>query len=146
MAGHEHLPIFVYGTLMTGERNHFQALAAHIVRYEPATILGTLYYYRTEDYPALSEGTHRVTGQLLHVKNLPEVLDTMNRIEDYRGPGDPDNMYDFSICTAHTATGHDVRAYVYRINPRLLQTHAAEFSVIDSGDWVQFRRGRGHSE
>mgnify|MGYP004527628789 FL=1 len=64
------LPIFVYGTLMLGERNYIDILHENLEHHEAASVKGELYYYRKEDYPALADGIHTVKGQLFYVKNL----------------------------------------------------------------------------
>ena len=136
------LPFFIYGTLMPGERNHFPLLHESIIRCEEASILGTLYYYRTEDCPALTEGKTPISGQLLMLRaeNFPEILSRMNKIEGYIAPGDPKNVYNLETADVQPAKGETVRAYVYRINPVLLREHPEAFSVMAEHSWRAFRK------
>ena len=76
------LPIFVYGTLMVGERNYIGILHDNLVKHEAASVKGELYYYRKEDYPALADGTHTVKGQLFYVKHLDKVFHHLMRLKD----------------------------------------------------------------
>ena len=68
------LPIFVYGTLMVGERNYIDVLHKNLTHYEDAKVKGKLYYYKKEDYPALIKGENWIEGQLFYVNQLHDVL------------------------------------------------------------------------
>lgn len=134
------LPIFVYGTLMVGERNYIDILHENLVKHEKASVTGELYYYRKEDYPALADGIHAVNGQLFYVKNLDEVLKSLDVIEGYIAPNDPENMYDRKILDVKTARGEMKQAYAYVINPRLLEKEPDEFSLMDARCWKTFNQ------
>lgn len=68
LANQHQLPLFVYGTLMIGERNYIDILHQNVSRYESATVKGDLYYYRKEDYPALVKGPMRYRGNYFMFK------------------------------------------------------------------------------
>lgn len=115
--------VFVYGTLLTGERNAHWAKGA--LR-EPATALGTLYdpHY---GFPAFSPlGTTIVHGEMLTVDD--EGLASMDTLE-----GCP-RLYRRERIEISIASGHAI-AYVYIMN-RLPKNATA----IASGDWVAYRK------
>ncbi len=133
------LPIFVYGTLMVGERNYIDILHENLIEHEEASVKGELYYYRKEDYPALADGTHTVKGQLFYVKNISEVLKPVDIIEGFIAPNHPENMYDRKIIDVKTASGEMKKAYAYVINPRLLRHEPDEFILMDIPCWRTFK-------
>ena len=134
------LPIFVYGTLMVGERNYIGILHDNLVKHEKASVKGELYYYRKEDYPALADGTHTVTGQLFYVKQLEQVFKPLDEIEGYLAPNHPENMYDRKILDVKTASGEIKKAYAYVINPRLLKQEGKEFTLMTPRCWKTFNQ------
>ncbi|MGG1552108.1 gamma-glutamylcyclotransferase family protein [Paenibacillus ferrarius] len=84
--------VFVYGTLLTGENNHFVA-KPYVQHVQPGAVHGRL--YDVGDYPALQlaeEGI--VEGEWLEVTE--EGLQAMDELEWYFGPGHPDNEYERS--------------------------------------------------
>lgn len=137
------LPIFVYGTLMVGERNYIDVLHDNLTHYENAKVKGTLYYYQKEDYPALTEGNHWIEGQIFYVNCLEEVLKPLDEIEGYLGENHPDNMYNRKIMTAVTGDGKQLQAYAYQINPRLFQKEHQEFTLMKENSWKKFNQLKG---
>ena len=123
------LPIFVYGTLMLGERNYIDILHENLEHHEAASVKGELYYY----------GIHTVQGQLFYVKNLDKVLQPLDVIEGYIAPNHPENMYDRKILDVKTASGEIKKAYAYVINPRLIELEPNEFSLMETRCWKTFK-------
>ena len=139
LANQHQLPLFVYGTLMIGERNYIDILHQNVSRYESATVKGDLYYYRKEDYPALVKGAHEVQRQLFYVQNLETVLPSLDVIEGYYAEDDPRNMYDRKIVSVTTKSGEQKLAYTYMINPRLVKKQQKEFTLMNPKCWKTFR-------
>ncbi|MGP3788603.1 gamma-glutamylcyclotransferase family protein [Paenibacillus sp. 1A_MP2] len=77
--------VFVYGTLMRGERNH-RVVKGHMLSTEPGTLTGILYNI-SEHYPALilDEQGFDVEGEWMTVHE--SALKEMDRLEGYNGPG-----------------------------------------------------------
>lgn len=139
MEHNQELPIFVYGTLMVGERNYIKALHENLECYEEASMKGELYYYHKEDYPALVEGVHWVKGQLFSVKNLACVLPLLDQIEGYYAPNHTQNLYDRKVVVVQiVSNGERKMAYAYMINPRLIEANPEAFSLIKSHCWKTF--------
>ncbi len=85
--------IFVYGTLMKGFYNYERALAGQEVSRVPARIRGRVWHMTNRGYPAVKEGDGWVYGELVELKDFAAVIDTMDNIEGYYGPGDSRNEY-----------------------------------------------------
>ena len=111
--------VFVYGTLLTGERNARWAMNA---RRHPAWTHGTI-YDTGWGYPAfVKEGETKIVGELLTVDD--EGFASMDRLEGYP------RLYRREEIEAFTAEGGCVRAWVYIMNS--LPNGA---KVIEGGDW-----------
>ena len=121
--GREH-KVFVYGTLLTGERN---ACCAGNARRQKAWTLGTLHDtgYR---FPAFVKGGRtRVLGEVLTVDD--EGFVALDRLEGYP------RLYRRERIEANLVGGGSVLAWVYVMNG--LREDAP---VIASGDWIAYRK------
>ena len=117
--------VFVYGTLLSGERNARWALGARRVA---AWTRGTLYdpHY---GFPAfVREGEAIVKGELLTVDD--EGFKSMDRLEGYP------RLYRREQIQVNLIGGGRVLAWVYIMNR--LPDGA---KVIEGGDWKAYRRG-----
>jgi len=111
--------VFVYGTLLSGERNARWALEA---RRTPSWTHGTI-YDTGFGFPAFTrDGGMRIVGELLTVDD--EGFASMDRLEGYP------RLYRREEIEVFTSTGGAVRAWVYIMND--LPIHA---KVIESGSW-----------
>ena len=111
--------VFVYGTLLTGERNARWAMNA---RRHPAWTHGTI-YDTGWGYPAfVKEGETKIVGELLTVDD--EGFASMDRLEGYP------RLYRREEIEAFTAEGGCVRAWVYIMN-----SLPKDAKVIEGGDW-----------
>ena len=139
------LPFFVYGTLLRGHPNH------HLIRggtlsVEPAVLSGAS-MYDAGSYPyVVLGGSEEVRGELVHIRPeaYGEVLAVLDRLEDFRGPGDPGNDYDRVALTVTTGAGRRVRAWVYVAGPASRQAVAA-MPAVPGGDWAAYTARRRHS-
>ena len=111
--------VFVYGTLLTGERNARWAMNA---RRHPAWTHGTI-YDTGWGYPAfVKEGETKIVGELLTVDD--EGFASMDRLEGYP------RLYRREEIEAFTAESGCVRAWVYIMN-----SLPKDAKVIEGGDW-----------
>ncbi|EPD80492.1 MULTISPECIES: gamma-glutamylcyclotransferase family protein [unclassified Paenibacillus] len=82
--------VFVYGTLLSGCRNHL-VVEPFVISFELGSVHGHL--YDVGSYPALViGGTDKVYGEWLTIK--PEGLSGMDHLEGYKGENDRGNYYD----------------------------------------------------
>ena len=125
--------VFVYGTLCCNECNH----AAYLADSEQVSghaFLAAQLWDTGLGYPAVfPDDQARTRGELYRV--TPEVLRRLDELEDYYGPGGP-NEYE-RIEAEVDAEGRIYRAWVY-VYPAL----PAGGKLIASGDWCAYRLGR----
>lgn len=141
------LPVFVYGTLRTGEGNYAWALKGQTSREEPATLTAARIYDGI-GFPFVSRlaalPTDNVRGDLMHIPEdrYDDVLDSLDGLEGYFGPDNPMNMYDRVLVAVTLDDGTEVEAYTYLVSERLFHNRVSSLAVITSGDWVTHDRSR----
>lgn len=134
------LPFFVYGTLRPGERNHELFLAGRTAAERPATLHGARLYegpgypYAVDD-PA---GTGRVAGTVVTAAPgaYPELLRTLDVLEEYLAPGHPRNLYERVAREVIRADGTPAHAWVYVAAPGVARGLARDGRPIPGGDWT----------
>lgn len=118
--------VFVYGTLISGERNAHWAGNA---RRQKAWTLGTI-HDTGYGFPAFVKGGRtRIVGEVLTVGD--DGFRSMDRLEGYP------SLYRREQIRVHLSGGGQVLAWVYIMN-RLPEGAP----VIESGDWVAYRRSK----
>ncbi len=120
---HSQHPIFVYGTLMTGESAH-PLLACSLESVEPAS-LAPAALLSLGAYPMLVDGAGTVRGELCRI-SPGAYAEMLTRLDRYEGP-----QYARELRTVHVAGDDDaVEAWVYvgRETPR-------SATPWPSGDW-----------
>ncbi|MFG2617902.1 gamma-glutamylcyclotransferase family protein [Streptomyces sp. NPDC048507] len=140
------LPFFVYGTLRPGEVNHDLFLRGRTTAEEPASLPGAV-LYEGPGYPyAVERPGSAVAGELITAspQAYGELLTALDRLEEYRGPGRPDNLYDRLARVAVRPDGVRVRAWVYLAAAPLAGRLARSGTEIPGGDWHR-RAGAGSS-
>ena len=118
--------LIVYGTLMSGERNH--RFCRNAVCITPCTVTGTLYDTGC-GFPAFQpEGDNTVAAELIEIPC--EDWEAVDRLEGYP------RLYDRQLFPAKLADGTDTTGWVYVMHnlPEMAQ-------VIESGDWKEYRHG-----
>ncbi len=118
--------LIVYGTLMSGERNH--GFCRNAVSINPCTITGTL-YDTGYGFPAfVPEGENAVAAELIEIPF--EDWEAVDRLEGYP------RLYDRLMFPAKLADGTDTTGWVYVMHnlPEMAQ-------VIESGSWKEYRHG-----
>ncbi|MER5300009.1 gamma-glutamylcyclotransferase family protein [Streptomyces lasiicapitis] len=133
----EHLPVFVYGTLRPGERNHAAYLRGRITSTTPACLQHTL-LYDGPGYPYAVETTELalVHGDLITPipAEYESLLAALDHLEDY-SPGDPRNLYERVAREVRCEDGTRRRAWVYVAAPRLAARLRATGSLLPEGKW-----------
>ena len=122
----ETVKLIVYGTLMSGERNH--RFCRNAVRITPCTVTGTL-YDTGYGFPAfMPEGDGVVNSELIEIP-LADWAD-IDRLEGYP------RLYDRQLLQATLADGSEATGWIYIMN---ILTPMAK--VIESGSWKEYRHG-----
>ena len=118
--------LIVYGTLMSGERNH--RFCRNAVSVTPCTVTGTL-YDTGYGFPAfMPEGDGVVKAELIEIP-LADWAD-VDRLEGYP------RLYDRQLLQATLADGSEATGWVY-----VMTELPEQAKVIESGDWKEYRHG-----
>ncbi|WP_281885092.1 gamma-glutamylcyclotransferase [Paenibacillus sp. YYML68] len=103
------IPVFVYGTLLTGESNH-HVVASYVRSVRPGVVHGSL--YDVGAYPALvqehSASGRMVEGEWLLVEDAG--LIAMDELEEYYGPGQSN---DYERVWIRDAADESLEGWVY---------------------------------
>lgn len=104
-------PIFVYGTLKQGFRNHDHCLDGNYDKKIDATITGQL--FNVGYFPALIEKDGIVKGELYYLpeNRYEEILNRLDRLEGFN-PVSNNGMYLRKLRAAETSEG-TTECYVY---------------------------------
>ena len=122
----ETVKLIVYGTLMSGERNHH--FCQNAVSLTPCTITGTL-YDTGYSFPAfMPEGDGVVNAELIEIP-LSDWAD-VDRLEGYP------RLYDRQLLQATLDDGSEATGWIYIMN-----TLPPMAKVIESGSWKEYRHG-----
>ena len=122
----ETVKLIVYGTLMTGERNH--RFCRNAVSITPCTVTGTL-YDTGYGFPAfVPEESSIVKAELIEIP-LADWAD-VDCLEGYP------RLYDRQLLQATLADGGKAIGWIYIMN-----TLPEGARVIESGSWKEYRHG-----
>jgi gamma-glutamylcyclotransferase (GGCT)/AIG2-like uncharacterized protein YtfP len=124
----EQYPLFVYGTLLTGERAH-SLMAGSLDRIAPATLPNAT-LYNLGAYPILVDGAGRVSGEICWLRQ-DAYTGMLESLDGYEGP-----QYARKLRTVHIANfisageEESVLAWVY-----LGRKTPADSAQVPDGDW-----------
>lgn len=127
------LPIFVYGTLRTGQHNWRRLLAGRTVREQPAIAPNHVLY--TLDVPYVVDGAGTVIGSLIELppNRYTEIVRDLDALEEF----DPitGNGHYLRVARMVRVAEEHVLAWVYHGSPvALSRCTAADW--VPSGDWL----------
>ncbi|WP_327291232.1 gamma-glutamylcyclotransferase family protein [Streptomyces sp. NBC_01198] len=130
------LPIFVYGTLLPGERNH-PLLAGRTRSWTPAVLPGAL-LFRGPRYPVAvldPAGDGQVRGEVVGIPAAvyDAVLADLDRLEGYAA-GDPANRYE-RVSRVVRGEREETEAWLYVAGPVLTREMLPTADRIPGGDW-----------
>lgn len=132
----EHLPFFVYGTLLPDQPNFF-LWGSDIVHMEPATLLGG----RLHDmgyYPMLVTAVPNETVQGMVITVEPAHYEAVRQRLDELEGYDPENPeasgYQRRVVEIILANGRSLKAWVYLGNIELVQ----DKPIVADGNWATF--------
>ena len=153
----EPLPLFFYGTLMSGFRNHLSIVGSE-ERMSPARLqspCAALWHFEA-GHPGLYEdggGCGVVLGQLCSPR--PEhylaLLEKLDALEEFFGLADPRNVYERVVRDVIVGDGDGqpetmTRAYVYICLIPREGDGSAPCRLCPHGDWRRFMREAGLSD
>jgi len=130
--------VFVYGTLMRGMPNH-HFWKGYILQCLKATTTGKLYHL-PEGYPMLvPDGHTTVYGEAMKIYDNSPVLGILDELEDFFGPGHPDNLYERVERDIRLPDlAWQVRAIVY-VCPEHKKKEITEIgTLIEGGNWKKY--------
>lgn len=124
--------VFVYGTLRQGESNH-SWIADQIKSSIPASVRGWL--FDLGPYPAMTLGMGWVPGDLVELKNPEKAFQQLDILEDYFGPGHPNNLYERVDTEAFLEGGEREMCQVYIFPERRKEDQVMIDRLLPGGDW-----------
>lgn len=141
----QHLPIFVYGTLLYGFSNHQIYIAPYPHQSYPAKIRGRIYHL-PEGYPALvrsgEPGSDEwVYGELLLFppEVFAQVLGGLDQLEEFYAPLDVSNEYERELVKATLLDrGDQYLAYTYVMRGEKEVSTIEKGTPVPAGDWRKF--------
>lgn len=142
----EELPLFVYGTLLSGFKNHEIYLKQSTKEMHPARIRDvSLWHARDSGYPVIVDGSSEVTGELVWLKNFEVSIPEMDLLEGYNADPRASTYVRVAKCVVDLESGKAVNAYVYWYN-RSIAEISGPVIEIPSGNWREFMGTDGHQE
>jgi gamma-glutamylcyclotransferase (GGCT)/AIG2-like uncharacterized protein YtfP len=125
-------PLFVYGTLLPGERNYPRFLAGRTEHEFPARTEGELWLVETEDYPYLVPGCGEVHGCLISISAgvFNRTLQAIDRLEDYHPRQPRRSLYLRQLIPVATPAGPTLAwSYIWNCRERTgLRLASGDFS------------------
>jgi gamma-glutamylcyclotransferase (GGCT)/AIG2-like uncharacterized protein YtfP len=122
--------LFVYGTLLKGQRADFR-LGACLSTARSATVAGQL--WNLGRYPGLSQGgvpNQRVKGEIVTLADPELQFEDLDHYEEFSGYGQPNTEYFRGLLTAQSDAGEEL-VWTYQ-----LSAHSFDGQLIESGDWL----------
>lgn len=128
------LPIFVYGTLRSGQANHERCLMDRTEKELKGKVKGKLYSNMFGTFPCMIKGDGYVYGELMYIKDefYDATLRQLDFLEGYDQEYPEESMYIREIVDIETENGEKVQAYAYYWNSENLG------KPIPHGDWIKF--------
>ncbi|MEU5423232.1 gamma-glutamylcyclotransferase family protein [Streptomyces sp. NPDC020667] len=136
MVDRELLPVFVYGTLRPGRRNHTAFLLGRTVAEEPARMRGAT-LYEGPGYPyAVADPEGEIAGEVLWLQadHHAAVLTSLDALEGYE-PGGSANHYVRVVRLVRLLDGDTVRAWTYLAEEALAARLRREGRPVEGGNW-----------
>lgn len=137
--------MFVYGTLRVGMYNYEKYYKEHDSFRQNAYVKGSLYTLKGKVYPALTEGTQMILGEIHEVPD--EVQDEVDLMEGFFGEGVMENEYDKTVSEIYDADGNVIgHLPVYFYNVRNAGNRALLGEVITKNDYVAYLQEKQNGE
>ena len=139
------LPVFVYGTLRSGEGNWSWALCGRTASEQVATLTG-VQMFDQGGFPYVMRSDNpdeTVVGDLMQIEPalFGQVMADLDRLEGFT-PGSRFNLYNREVVTVTTEDGKTHDAYVYIVATEREERVRQSCPRIESGDWIAFDGAR----
>jgi len=130
--------VFVYGTLMRGMLNH-DLIKDYMLQCLRATTTGKLYHL-PEGYPVLVADKRKIVyGEAIKVYEDSSALGILDELEEFFGPGHPDNIYERVERDIHLPDlAWKVRALIYVCPEHREQQTLQMGTLVSHGDWKKY--------
>ena len=127
------LPIFVYGTLRTDERNWLRLLRGHTISERPAVAPDHVMYAR--GVPFVADGAGVVVGEIMQIRdeNYVAVMQTLDELEGF-DPQTGDGWY-VRVARMVLVNNEPLLVWVYHGSAATLHDFAAAEQILN-GDWL----------
>lgn len=114
----EQLPVFVYGTLRPGEKNHRRYLGGRTTRIVPAVARGELRFVSGEGYPCVTPGEGIVKGELIFLApdRYEETLHRLDELEEYDEGSEEKSVYLRRRAAVTLPDGSSAEGWIYYWN------------------------------
>jgi gamma-glutamylcyclotransferase (GGCT)/AIG2-like uncharacterized protein YtfP len=131
-------PMFVYGTLRTGQGNWRNFLQGRTSQETPAVARDRALYDNGLAYAHERPG-HQVVGDLVEVSeaDYAEVMQSVDGLEGYN-PRRDNGHYVRRTCTVQTNDGREVEAWIYHGSESSTQRFTDD-DLVPDGDWLAGR-------
>ena len=127
------LPIFVYGTLRTDERNWLRLLRGHTISERPAVAPNHVMYAR--GVPFVADGAGVVVGEVMEIRpeNYVAVMQTLDELEGF-DPQTGDGWY-LRVARMVLVDDEPLLAWVYHGSAATLRDFSTAEQILN-GDWL----------
>lgn len=119
--------LITYGTLMSGQRNHW--LCRNAMGIVPVTFTGTLFDTRCGFPAMILEGHTEIKAELIILP--PTSIPDIDRLEGYP------KLYGKKLITAKTFDGFEVHGFVYHMTRQQIRKG---YILIPDGDWKAYHK------
>lgn len=133
-------PVFVYGTLRTGNGNYRNVLEGHTQKEQTGARLPGTSMYTNGGFPYVLEEDdgQGVTGDLMYL-DYDDLADTMQNLDWLEGTGDDlrndHNHYNRHLRYVQTGDNEYVQAWVY-MPPDVDRGRISSLRKVETGDWA----------
>lgn len=145
------LPVFVYGTLRTGQGNYYGLLNGNTIQEHQNCRVTGLSMYGKRGFPYCvtdrANAEVGVAGDIMVIRpeSYNEVMADLDALEGYDGKYGDHNHYNRVITTATLPTGEAVKVYVYVQAESDRARTIATREWLENGDWNEFNPPRSEA-
>lgn len=136
-------PVFVYGTLRSGQGNYRGVLEGRVTRAQEGSLPGASMYSNGGFPYVIEDEGEGVKGELMYL-DYDQIVDTMDSLDSLEGTRELTNdynLYNRYLRYVHVGDNKYVQAWVY-MPPESRYDSVQNLPKIEDGDWVEHRSFR----